>query len=149
MQPKQTGPVVINGSVHTARKQHQRKNVLICVRNNVLCVLCELSLGRAAQRGTIGPKWVTLSLSLSVCVVSSRTTPRPPLRVAWQAWTWPWRWHTSLVSLTCIWTCEIQIWSKSNCNCSAAQKGKIKYHLKFLGNFQKKKCAPSPCVQSY
>ena len=33
------GPVDVNGSVHTARRQHQRKNVPICVRvaSRVLC----------------------------------------------------------------------------------------------------------------
>ncbi len=38
-QLKQIGPVVINRSIHTARKQHQRKNVLICVASRVLCEL--------------------------------------------------------------------------------------------------------------
>ncbi len=39
MQCKQMGPVVINGSVHTARKQHQRICIRICVRvaSRVLC----------------------------------------------------------------------------------------------------------------
>ncbi len=38
-QLKQMGPVVVNGSVHTARKQHQRICVRICVRiaSRVLC----------------------------------------------------------------------------------------------------------------
>ncbi len=31
-QRKQMGPIVVNRSVHTAHKQHQRKNVLICKR---------------------------------------------------------------------------------------------------------------------
>ena len=35
------GPVIINGSVHTARKQHQRKNTPICtcVASRILCKL--------------------------------------------------------------------------------------------------------------
>ncbi len=37
------GPVVVNGSIYTARKQHQRKNVPICVRV-ASRVLCELGL---------------------------------------------------------------------------------------------------------
>ncbi len=37
------GPVDVNGSVHTARKQHQRKNIRICVRITS-CVLCGLGL---------------------------------------------------------------------------------------------------------
>ncbi len=32
MRPKQMGPIDVNGGVHTARKQHQRKNVPICAR---------------------------------------------------------------------------------------------------------------------
>ena len=40
---KQIGPVVVNGSVHTACKQHQRKNVPICMRV-ASRVLCELGL---------------------------------------------------------------------------------------------------------
>ena len=32
MQCKQMGPVVVNGSIHTTHKQHQRKNIAICVR---------------------------------------------------------------------------------------------------------------------
>ena len=38
---KQTEPVDVNGGVHTARKQHQRKNVPICARvaSHVLCGL--------------------------------------------------------------------------------------------------------------
>ncbi len=39
MQRQQIGPVDVNGGVHTARKQHQRKNVRICAR-----VLCGLGL---------------------------------------------------------------------------------------------------------
>ena len=39
------GPIVINGSVHTAREQHQRKNIPICV-HIVWRVLCELGLKR-------------------------------------------------------------------------------------------------------
>ncbi len=40
---KHMGPVVINGSIHTACKQHQRKNVPICMRV-ASRVLCELGL---------------------------------------------------------------------------------------------------------
>ncbi len=38
---KQMGPVDVNGGVHTARKQHQRKNIPICtcVMSRVLCEL--------------------------------------------------------------------------------------------------------------
>ncbi len=38
---KEMEPVDVNGSVHTARKQHQRKNVPICMRvmSRVLCGL--------------------------------------------------------------------------------------------------------------
>ncbi len=38
-QCKQIQPVVVNGSVHTACKQHQRKNIPICARvlSRVLC----------------------------------------------------------------------------------------------------------------
>ncbi len=38
---KQMGPVDVNGGVHTARKQHQRKNIRICacVASHVLCGL--------------------------------------------------------------------------------------------------------------
>ncbi len=38
---KEMEPIDVNGSVHTARKQHQRKNVPICVRvaSRVLCGL--------------------------------------------------------------------------------------------------------------
>ncbi len=47
VQREQMGPVVVNGSVHTACKQHQKKNVPICV-----CVawrvLCELGLTKNA-----------------------------------------------------------------------------------------------------
>ena len=32
MRHKQMGPVDVNGGVHTARKQHQRKNIRICTR---------------------------------------------------------------------------------------------------------------------
>ena len=41
MQREQMGPVHVNEGVHTARKQHQRKNVPICVRvaSRVLCGL--------------------------------------------------------------------------------------------------------------
>ncbi len=40
-QCKEMGPVDVNGGVHTARKQHQRKNVRICARvaSRVLCGL--------------------------------------------------------------------------------------------------------------
>ena len=41
MQCKQMGPVVINGSVHTECKQHQRNCIRICVRVTSR-VLCEL-----------------------------------------------------------------------------------------------------------
>ncbi len=44
-QGKQMGPVVVNGSIHTARKQHQRKNVPVCMRI-ASHVLCELGLKR-------------------------------------------------------------------------------------------------------
>ena len=39
-------PIDVNGSVHTARKQHQRKNITICVRvaSRVLCGLGLMSL---------------------------------------------------------------------------------------------------------
>ena len=37
------GPVLVNGSVDTAHKQHQRRNVPICVRVTSR-VLCELGL---------------------------------------------------------------------------------------------------------
>ncbi len=40
-QCKQMGPIVVNGSVHTVRRQHQRKNIPICMRL-ALRVLCEL-----------------------------------------------------------------------------------------------------------
>ncbi len=40
---KQMGPVDVNGGIHTAHKQHQRKNVPICVRV-VSRVLCGLGL---------------------------------------------------------------------------------------------------------
>ncbi len=40
---KQMGPVDVNGGIHTARKQHQRKNVEICARV-VSRVLCGLGL---------------------------------------------------------------------------------------------------------
>ncbi len=36
---KQIGPVDVNGGIHTAHKQHQRKNVPICARV-ASCVLC-------------------------------------------------------------------------------------------------------------
>ena len=38
---KEMEPIDVNGSVHTAHKQHQRKNVLICMRvtSRVLCGL--------------------------------------------------------------------------------------------------------------
>ncbi len=38
---EQMGPVDVNGGVHTARKQHQRKNIPICacVASRVLCGL--------------------------------------------------------------------------------------------------------------
>ncbi len=38
---EQMGPVDMNGGIHTARKQHQRKNVPICLRvaSRVLCGL--------------------------------------------------------------------------------------------------------------
>ncbi len=39
------GPVVVNRSVHTAHKQHQRKNIPICV-HIASRVLCELGLKR-------------------------------------------------------------------------------------------------------
>ncbi len=41
MRCEQMGPVDVNESIHTARKQHQRKNVPICVRgaSRVLCGL--------------------------------------------------------------------------------------------------------------
>ncbi len=41
MRCKQMGPVDVNGGVHTARKQHQRKNVRICthIASRVLCGL--------------------------------------------------------------------------------------------------------------
>ena len=42
-QRKQMTPIVVNGSIHTAYKQHQRKNVPICVRV-ASHVLCELGL---------------------------------------------------------------------------------------------------------
>ncbi len=42
------GPVVVNGSVHTARKQDERKNIPICVRV-ASSVLCEL--------GPEQPRW--------------------------------------------------------------------------------------------
>ncbi len=42
-QRKQMGSVVVNGSVHTACKQHQRKDLLICVRV-AWPVLCEFGL---------------------------------------------------------------------------------------------------------
>ncbi len=36
---QQMGPVFVNGSVHTARKQHQRENVPICMHvDRVSCV---------------------------------------------------------------------------------------------------------------
>ncbi len=40
-QCKQMGPVDVNGGVHTARKQHQRKNIWICthIASRVLCGL--------------------------------------------------------------------------------------------------------------
>ncbi len=43
MQCKQMGPVAINASVHTACKQHQRKNIPICA-SVASRVLCELGL---------------------------------------------------------------------------------------------------------
>ncbi len=49
-QRKQMGPIVINGSVHTACKQHQRKNVPICVRV-AWRVLCEL--GPKVQKNSV------------------------------------------------------------------------------------------------
>ncbi len=41
MRRKQIGPINVNGGVHTAHKQHQRKNVPICMRiaSGVLCGL--------------------------------------------------------------------------------------------------------------
>ncbi len=44
---KEMGPINVNGGVHTARKQHQRKNVRICVRI-ASCVLC--GLGHMTQQ---------------------------------------------------------------------------------------------------
>ncbi len=65
MQCEQMGPVVINGSICTACEQHQRKNVLICVRV-AWRVLCELGLrsrkwGRLMESVVSSPL-LTLSL---------------------------------------------------------------------------------------
>ncbi len=49
----QMGPVDVNGGVRTARKQHQRKNVLICVRVEWR-VLCELGLRQQQEIGQKG-----------------------------------------------------------------------------------------------
>ncbi len=49
MQRKQMGPVVVNGSVHTAGKQHQRICVPICMRV-ASGVLCELGLTLIDQK---------------------------------------------------------------------------------------------------
>ncbi len=43
MRCKQMGPIDVNGGVHTACKQHQRKNIQIYVRI-ASCVLCGLGL---------------------------------------------------------------------------------------------------------
>ena len=52
-QRKQMAPVDVNGSVHTARKQHQRKNVPICVRV-ASCVLCGLTLLQVKEILSLG-----------------------------------------------------------------------------------------------
>ncbi len=43
------GPVDVNGGVHTAREQHQRKNVPICERVTS-GVLCGLGLRNGVRR---------------------------------------------------------------------------------------------------
>ncbi len=45
MQRKQMGPVDVNGGVHTAHKQRQRENILICW-HIASCVLCGLGLSK-------------------------------------------------------------------------------------------------------
>ncbi len=71
-------PIDVNGSVHTARKQHQRKNVPICARvaSRVLCglghkktdLLSSLSHMQALKDLGFKAKNAFVSQQLSVCV---------------------------------------------------------------------------------
>ncbi len=59
----QMGPVDVNGSIHTARKQHQRKNITICARvaSRVLC-----GLGLTFNDLIWGQEYFTKASSLEV-----------------------------------------------------------------------------------
>ena len=65
-QCKQMGPVVLNGIVHTARKQHQRICGPICVRI-ASCVMCELYRPHVGDHGfhNSGPdsNWVRTNVN--------------------------------------------------------------------------------------
>ncbi len=71
MQCKQMGPVVVNGSVHTARKLHQRKNILMCI---VWRVLCELGLSHTAVLVIV----VVIVIVVLIVLDSTRSPPLPP-----------------------------------------------------------------------
>ncbi len=60
MRRKQMGPIVINGSIHTARKHYQRKNIPICLCV-AWCVLCELG-----HTGGVTRKMLNFSIFASV-----------------------------------------------------------------------------------
>ena len=64
---KQMEPMFVNGSVHTAHKQHQRVCVRICVR-----VLCGLGLNRTATNFSF-----TRNFALSGVLTLCRATPGP------------------------------------------------------------------------
>ncbi len=50
---KQMGPVDVNGGVHTARKQYQRKNIWICA-HVASRILCGLGLRKSKKWGVVG-----------------------------------------------------------------------------------------------
>ncbi len=74
-QRKQMRPVVINGSVHTAHKQHQRKNIPICMPKASSTQDARVQIQTQILGCCLGAVWTLLFTSIgSICFASRRAS---------------------------------------------------------------------------
>ena len=80
---KQMGPVDVNGDVHTAGKQHQKKNVPIC-----MCIASRVLFGLGLNQGHLNRFWTKLEgrqMWYVFCTATTSGIYRPSTRCVLRA----------------------------------------------------------------